>query len=83
MATEVKSLILQNRKLNWRKITTDEASQKNNCLKIYIYLKLMFILGSFSHKNKEILDAVLQLPDVKIVPPITKRHGIFNIKQNY
>ena len=36
------------------------------------------LLGNLS--NKQILDAVLQLPDVKIVPPISKRYGIFIIK---
>ena len=38
------------------------------------------LLGNLSLKNKQILDAVLQLPNVKIVPPISKRYGIFIIK---
>ena len=41
---------------------------------------MFILLGNLSLKNKQILDAVLQLPNVKIVPPISKRYGIFIIK---
>ena len=37
-------------------------------------------MRNLSHKNQQILDFVLQLPSVKIVPPISKRYGIFIIK---
>ena len=43
---------------------------------------MFILLENLSLKNKQIVDAVLQLPDVKIVPPISKRYGIFIIK-NY
>ena len=41
---------------------------------------MFILLGNLSLKNKQILDAVLQLPNVKIVPSISKRYGIFIIK---
>ena len=41
---------------------------------------MFILLGNWSHKNKQILDAVLQHPNVKIFPPISKRYGIFIIK---
>ena len=41
---------------------------------------MFILLGNLSHKNKQILDAVLQFPNIKIVPPISKRYGIIIIK---
>ena len=41
---------------------------------------MFILLRNLSLKNKQILDAVLQLPNVKIVPPSSKRYGIISIK---
>ena len=84
MATEIKSVILQ--KLKSEK-EQKLAQLKLHNWKIYYFFKnykLMFILlGNLSHKNKHYMDAVSQLPDVKIVPQISKRCGIFIIKNKY
>ena len=67
MATEIRSVILQKQR-NRKKIQNH---------------KLGFILlGNLSHKNKQILDAVSQIPDVKTVPANSMRYGIFFIENN-